>query len=119
MKFTKTIAAVSLAGIIALGGASMASAQSAPPADSGPSFTVTVSCAKAEARLDEMETKVANAEGRVAQATTKRDELAAAGRTKAADFLTTRIDRANERLPQVEARIEKLGSLLAEKCPAA
>ena len=116
MRFIKTIAAVTLTSAVALGGVGVASAQG-PSAD--PTFTVEVTCADAQARLDRMETRLATVEERLASATAKRDELAAAGRTRLADRLTTRIDAVNERLPQAQARIERISGLLAEKCPAA
>ncbi len=114
MRFTKTIAAVSLTSVIALGGVGVASAQ-APSAD--PSFTIEVSCADAQARVDRVETRLVTIEERLAAATSKRDELAAAGRTGLADRLTARIDAVTERLPAAQARIERISRLLAEKCP--
>ena len=67
----------------------------------------------------ELAKRLATVEERLASATSKRDELAAAGRTRLADRLTTRIDSVNERLPRAQARIERISGLLAEKCPAA
>lgn len=117
MTFTKTIAALTLAGAIAVGGASIAGAQTTPAPSSG-SFTIEIQCSDVQARLAKMETRIQTAKDRVATATTKRDELAANGRERIAERLTTFIDKANERIPTAEARVADLGAKLAEKCPA-
>lgn len=120
MDVKKAIATLSLAGVLAVGGAGIAGAQTADPpsSTSGTAGTITVDCAKVEQRIDTVQTHLDHLKDRVAQATARRDQLVQEGKTVRADRLTTLIDRANDRIGKVEARLQKVEQRVHDACPS-
>jgi phage host-nuclease inhibitor protein Gam len=110
MKLRTTVAAVGLAGALALGGAAPALAQEAPP-DLPPR-----ACAAARDTLQDLKAlnRRVNREVRRLEAAIARAE--AAGREGLAARLQAQLDRIEARQDGIQARIEALRARLADRC---
>ena len=113
----KFIAAATVGGVLALGGAGAASAATPAPSTPAPSTQApsTFTCAKAPAVL----TRIATLESKVAQRETtlknRQTQATAAGHTK----VVAAINRRLARLDRVDHRLALLNQLVVMACPGA
>jgi len=119
MNFRKPLAALALAGALAVGYAGVAGAQT--PAPAAPSTPTTQSqhhftCEGAKDRLAKLQKRDDEIKAHIAKAEARRDQLVAEGKTDQAAALTKRIDAAKDRLGKVEARVEKVKDAVAKRC---
>ena len=112
MRKLLAIAALSTASLVATGGIAGADTGSTAGAKA------KVDCTKATARVATAEQHVAGAKTKLAEVQAKVDALRAAGKTKAADKLAGRVNKANQKVSAFEAKLATAKTKVAAACPA-
>lgn len=113
MDIRKTLAGLALAGTLALGGATAASAQ-ADPAPTPASHPVA--CNRAEVRVEVLQTRLNIVGDRITELQKLHDQLVSQGHDQAAQKVADFITKAQNRLNTLQTRLDKVKDRIAEYC---